>query len=70
MREENNKRSGGWKHLSIETKRAVLNYFFKFESRDITFLVYINKHQDQSVFGNRQKKSTDEEIRLRKQVND
>ena len=70
MTEENNKCIGEWKHLPIETKRVVLIFFSKFESRDINFLVYINKHQDQSVFGSRQKKSTDEEIRLRKQVND
>ena len=70
MTEENNKHSDGWKHLPIETKRAVLNYFSKFESRDITFLVYIHKHQDQSVFGSRRNFLIYKEIQLRKQVND
>ena len=40
MEEKSNKHSGGWKQLPIETKQAVLNYFAKFDSRDITFYVY------------------------------
>mmetsp|Transcript_37947 Transcript_37947/g.42779 ORF Transcript_37947/g.42779 Transcript_37947/m.42779 type:complete len:163 (+) Transcript_37947:149-637(+) len=70
MAEKNNKRSGGWKQFPIETKRAVLFYFSRFDSRDMDFPVYISRHENQSVFGSRRKNSTDEEIRLRKQVND
>ena len=62
MEEKIKKRSGGWKKLPIETKRAVVNYFSKFDSRDIDFLVFINKHQDQSAFGSRQNDATAEEI--------
>jgi len=70
MAEKNNKRSSGLKQFPIETKRAVLFYFSRFDSRDMDFPVYINRHENQSVFGSRRKNSTDEEIRLRKQVND
>ena len=70
MAEKSNKRSGGWKQLPIETKRAVLNYFAEFDSRDITFYVYISRHQDQSIFGSRQNDATAEEVRLRKKMDD
>ena len=70
MAEKSNKRSGGWKQLPIETKRAVLNYFAKFDSRDITFYVYISRHQDQSIFGSRRNDATKDEIQLRKKLND
>ena len=70
MAEKSNKRSGGWKQLPIETKRAVLNYFAKFYSKDITLYVYLSRHQDQSIFGSRQNDATAEEVRLRKKLND
>ena len=54
----------------METKRAVLNYFSKFDSRDMDFLVFVNKHQDQSVFGSRQNDASAEEVQLRKNLND
>ena len=70
MAEKIKKRRGGRKQLLIETKQAVLDYFSKFDSRDMDFFVFINKHQDQSVFGSRQNDATAEEIRLRKKLND
>ena len=70
MAEKSNKRSGGWKQFSIETKRAVLNYFAEFDSRDMDFHVYVSRHQDQSIFGNRQNGDTRDECQLRKKLND
>ena len=34
------------------------------------FLVYINRHENQSVFGSRQNNSTEAEVQLRKKLND
>ena len=70
MAEKSNKRSGGWKQLPIETKQAVLNYFAEFDSRDLTFYVYISRHQDQSIFVSRQNDATKDKFQLRKKLNE